>query len=176
MKGAWILILLAGLADIRAEDVKTKLSTLWTVESLNIIGADVLTSFLPESQEELEKFAGGKEKVKHYMLAGALIYEIPISMIFLSRYLPTTANRWTNVAAAAITGFLLVGGGSGQPHYIALAVVQVATLSYIGYLAFQLEDEKDAGSGTPHPLEKPGLGIRVDPREGLMGLRYTQGF
>ena len=59
--------------------------------------------FVPGTQDEIEKYAGGKNNIKYYMLAGAVIYEIPIGMIFLSRYLSYDANRWTNIGAAALT-------------------------------------------------------------------------
>src|SRR4051812_48688430 len=61
--------------------VRTKLSTLWTVESFNIVATDLLSSLDPEWRDRLERYAGGKDKVKWYMLAGTVIYEIPISMI-----------------------------------------------------------------------------------------------
>jgi hypothetical protein len=40
------------------DPVRTKLSTLWTVVALDMIGADILGSYIPGAQEELEDFAG----------------------------------------------------------------------------------------------------------------------
>ena len=157
------------------DNVRTKLSALWTVESLNMIGADVLGSFIPGTQEELEEYAGGKEEVKNYMLAGAVIYEIPISMIFLSRYLPYQVNRWTNVGAAALTALTVLGAGSHQPHYYFMAAAQTLTLSWITWTAIKWPDA-NAAAGKAGNEKKHDLGMNLDAPKGLYGLRYSYRF
>jgi hypothetical protein len=129
-------------AETGNQEIQNKLSTLWTVVALNMIGADVLSSFIPGKQEEVVRFAGGEKNVKYYMLAGAAIYQIPISMIFLSRYLPRPVNRWTNVAAAALAALAIVGGGSLEPHYIFVASAEILTLSYITWTALRWPDDR----------------------------------
>jgi hypothetical protein len=158
--------------------VRTKLSTLWTVQSLNIVATDVLSSMIPGWREELERFAGGKEKVKWYMLAGTLIYEIPISMIFFSRYLDRDANRWANVGAAGVTAALLVGGGNGEPHYYVMATIEVITLAYIAWTALQWEPPTDSQAALPARIESPASGLRLlaDPITGACGLSYALRF
>lgn len=156
--------------------VRSKLSTLWTVEALNIIGADVLSSFIPGKQVEIEKFAGGKDNVKYFMLFGTAVYEIPIGMILLSRYLPYKVNRWTNISAAAVTAILVLGGGSLEPHYIAMASVQTLTLSYIAWTAFQWPNPKamqDVNSGA---AGGNNIRLQFNPNTGRYGLNYAFAF
>jgi hypothetical protein len=121
----------------RDQEIQARLSTLWTVVALNMIGADVLSSFIPGKQDEVVRFAGGENNVKYYMLAGAVIYQIPISMVFLSRHLPRQVNRWANVAASILAAIAIVGGGSSEPHYIFAASAEILTLSYITWTALR---------------------------------------
>jgi len=51
----------AFMRDRESEKAQSRLSTLWTVVSLNMIGADVLSSYVPGTQDEIEKYAGGKK-------------------------------------------------------------------------------------------------------------------
>jgi len=145
------------------EAIKKKLSTLWLVESLNIIGSDVLTSFIPGHEEELEDFAGGKENIKYFMLGGAVLYSIPISMTFLSRYLPRDINRWTNVGAAAVTATGIVVGRSNEPHYIFLASVQLLTLSYVTWTALRWPDSS---------AKRHDIGFHLGPDESRLFYTY----
>lgn len=158
--------------DVEKQDeaVRNKLSTLWTVVSLNMIGADVLTSYIPGSQDEVIKFAGGKGNVKNFMLAGAAIYEIPISMIFLSKYLPYNANRWTNVSAAALSTLFILGGGSFHPHYIFIASAETLTLGYIAWTSIGWLNPDGNWN------KKNDIGIQVDPNQKQYGLKYSYHF
>lgn len=65
------------------KEMKSELSTLWTVVTLNMITADVLSLYIPEARDEFIETADGKEA--DLMLLGAIMYQIPISMIFLSK-------------------------------------------------------------------------------------------
>ena len=156
------------LAREKDREVRTRLSTLWTVVSLNMIGADVLSSYLPGKQEEVIDFAGGEKNVKYYMLGGAIIYEIPISMIFLSRVVPVNAGRWVNTGSAAFCALTIVGGGSTEPHYVFAASVEILALSYIVYTAFTMPD-------TEGPVEsRHKLGVTADPNR--PGMTYSYNF
>ena len=66
------------------------------------------------------------------LLVFAILLEIPIAMIFVSRILKPGANRWANTVAAAITSVFVVGGGSMElPFYAFFATVEVACMALI---------------------------------------------
>lgn len=45
------------------------------------------------------------------LLIFAVLVEIPILMIYLSRRLPYSINRWANILAAIITILFVIGAG-----------------------------------------------------------------
>ena len=92
------------------EDMKVKLSTLWVVVMFNMLSADILSFFL-------ELRTGGETQITQgLMLFAAIMMEIPIAMIFLSRVLKYRANRWANIIAGAISIAFVIGGGSTYPR------------------------------------------------------------
>lgn len=117
-------------------DRRVLFSTLWIVVVLNILVADVLAFYIPGAMEEVAEFAGGMP-VTQLMLVGAIMNEIAIAMIFLSRILGYQANRWANIVASVIAIAYVVGGGSTYPHYIFLAGVEVLCLLLVIWLAWR---------------------------------------
>ena len=71
------------------------------------------------------------------LLAFAILLEIPIAMIFLSRVLKYRANRWANIIAAVITIVFVIGGGSTDLHYLFFATVEVVLLAIIIWYAWK---------------------------------------
>jgi hypothetical protein len=66
------------------------------------------------------------------LLVFAILLEIPVVMIYLSRVLKPTANRWANTVAVAVTVVYVIGGGSfNLPHYIFFAAVEIGCMAYI---------------------------------------------
>jgi hypothetical protein len=65
------------------------------------------------------------------LLVFAILIEIPIAMIFVSRILKPVANRWANTVAAVVTTVFVVGGGSPYLHYYFFATVEVACMALI---------------------------------------------
>jgi hypothetical protein len=121
---------------IAKPDTETKLSILWILVMFNMAFADILSLFIPGIHEELAAFAGDTP-VANFMLIGAVIHQIPIFMIFLSRVLGWKANRRANIGAGIITIVYVVGGGSLLPHYLFIATVEVLTMLYIIRIAWQ---------------------------------------
>lgn len=74
------------------------------------------------------------------MLIFAILLEIPIAMIFLSRILKYRANRWANILAGAITIPFVIGGGSAVLHYIFFATVEVVAMLVIVWYAWKWPD------------------------------------
>ena len=120
-------------------DVKVKLSTLWIVVMFNMAYADILSLNIPGIHEELAAFAGDTP-ISTLMLIGAVIIQIPVGMIFLSRILAYKINRWANITAGAFVIIFVVGGGSLIPHYIFLATVEVLCLLLVIWTAWNWSD------------------------------------
>ena len=109
----------------------TRLSTLWVVVMFNMAFADILTFIKPGALEGLWAGQAGVHITDGLLLVFAVLLEIPIAMIFLSRVLKPQANRWANTAAAVATTLFVVGGGSASPHYLFFAAVEIACMALI---------------------------------------------
>ena len=112
-------------------DIGTRLSTLWVVVMFNMVFADILTFITPGALQELWAGQAGVQITPGLLLVFAILLEIPIAMIFVSRVLNRGANRWANTVAAAITTVFVVGGGSLDLHYVFFATVEVACMALI---------------------------------------------
>jgi hypothetical protein len=116
--------------------MQARLSTLWVFIMFNMVFADILSFMYPGGLKEvLTGYAGGVHVTPGFLLGAAVVTEIPIAMIVLSRVLQHRANRWANIVAAGITIVYVVGGGPiNQLHYIFFAAMEVAcALLIIGY-------------------------------------------
>ena len=118
------------------EDMKAKLSILWVIVMFNMLTVDILSLYIPGVLEDMAEL-GGETEVSRFMLVAAILMEIPIAMIFLSRVLKYRVNRWANIIAGVITIVFVVGGGSAYPHYIFLGAIEVACMLLIIWLAWQ---------------------------------------
>ena len=123
-------------------DTKVLLSTLWMVVMINMLNADILSLYIPGALNELVKFAG-KTPVTQLLLSGAIMEEISIAMIFLSRMLKYGVNRWTNIITSIIAIAFVIGGGSSYPHYIFMATVEVLCLLLIIWNAWKWSGLED---------------------------------
>ncbi len=112
-------------------DPGTRLSTLWVVVMFNMVFADILTFIKPGALQELWAGQAGVQITAGVLLGFAVLLEVPIAMIFVSRVLKPRPNRWANTVAAAVTTAFVVGGGSLTPHYVFFASVEVACMALI---------------------------------------------
>jgi hypothetical protein len=112
-------------------DLGTRLSTLWVVVMFNMVFADILTFIKPGALQEMSAGQAGVHVTPGILLAFAILLEIPIAMIFVSRVLKPRASVWANGAAALITTVFVVGGGSWDLHYLFFATVEVACMALI---------------------------------------------
>jgi hypothetical protein len=109
--------------------MKTKLSTLWIVVMINMIFADIFTIMVElVHKNTLSELPGD---VKTVMAIAAIVTNIPILMIYLSRTLPYKLNRILNIIAGIFTIIYVVGGGMLTPHYIIIASIEVILLLMI---------------------------------------------
>ncbi len=119
-------------------DTKVLLSTLWIVVMINMAFADILGLFIPGALEEVAKTSVSTgTTIPQLMLGGAIMLEIPIAMILLSRVLKFKVNRWTNIIASVFTIVYVVGGGTLSPHYIFIATIEVVCMLLIVWFAWK---------------------------------------
>jgi hypothetical protein len=107
------------------------ISTLWIVVMINIAFADIFSFMLPAVAPSFPITQG-------IMFGFAIILEIPIAMIILSRVLKDKANRWVNTIASVITIAFCIGGGSlTQLHYIFFLVMEIVCMAIIVWLVWK---------------------------------------
>ncbi len=118
-------------ADV-VNDIGTRISTLWIVVMFNMVFADILSFIQPGALQALWDGQAGVQLTSGLLLVFAVLLEIPIAMIFVSRVLKPGANRWTNTVAAVITTAFVIGGGSMElPFYAFFAAAEVASMALI---------------------------------------------
>lgn len=120
-------------------DVREEISLLWIVVMINMIFADILSFMLPSFLNGSLTGNTPFEITEGIMLVFALILEIPIAMIFLSRVLKGRANRWANIVASSITIIFIIGGGSMVLHYMFFGTVEVLILLLIIKYAWKMK-------------------------------------
>jgi hypothetical protein len=108
--------------------VREKLSLLWVVVILNMIVADVLSAFLAFDDPNILALP---DNAKTMMAVFALIINLPIAMVYLSRTLPHKRCRTANIVVAAVTLLFVIGGGAALPHYFVIAGIELALLGSI---------------------------------------------
>lgn len=100
-----------------------RISTLWIVVLLNMLFADILNFITPGITTP--------EVTPGVLLLFAMLLEIPIAMVFLSRTLKPRANRLANVVASVVTIVFTTAGGTLNLHYAFFAAVEVACMLLI---------------------------------------------
>ena len=122
-------------------DTKIKLSTLWIVIMLNLIFADILSIMIELANKNTLDIIG--EDIFTTMAVAAIVTNIPILMIYLSRALPFKINRISNITAAFITILYVIGGGSLTLHYVILAGIEVVLLLIILWSSWKWASEEE---------------------------------
>lgn len=121
-------------------EMKKKLSLLWLFAMLNYIYADILTLMDSSVLKELiTGVVGGMQMTPGFLLAAAILMEIPIAMVVLSQVLKYRANRWANIIAGIIkTAAVVMSMFVGEPssYYLFFGVIEVATTLTIVWLAW----------------------------------------
>ena len=117
-------------------EIRVKLSTLWIVVMFNILAADIVGFMNPGALAEIVSGDVGFEVTQGLLLVFAILLEIPIAMILLSRVLKYSVNRWANIVASVITIVYIIGGGSAYLSYFFFATVEVVCLLFIAWYAW----------------------------------------
>ena len=118
-------------------DTKVLLSTLWIIVMINMLKADILGLFIPGALEEVAKTSVSTgASIPQLMLFGAVMGNLAIAMIILSRVLKYRINRWVNIIVGIVTIAYIWGGMSSTPHYIFIASVETLCLLLIVWFAW----------------------------------------
>jgi hypothetical protein len=113
-------------------DTKVLLSTLWIVVMINMLKADILSLNIPGAAEELARTSASTGiAIPQLMLVGAIMGQLGIATIILSRVLKYGINRWVNIVAGIVTSAYIWGGMASYPHYIFIATVETVCLALI---------------------------------------------
>ena len=113
-------------------DTKVLLSTLWIVVMLNMLKADILSLNIPGAAEEVARASASTgASIPQLMLIGAIMGQLAIAMIILSRVLKYGLNRWVNIVVGIVTIAYIWGGMASYPHYIFIATVETLCLLLI---------------------------------------------
>jgi hypothetical protein len=124
--------------SIKKIDTKVLLSTLWIVVMINMLKADILSLYIPGSAEELARTSASIGAfIPQLMLFGAVMGNLAIAMIILSRVLKYGINRWVNIVVGIVTIAYIWGGMSSTPHYIFIASVETLCLLLIVWFAWK---------------------------------------
>lgn len=117
---------------IGIESMRVRLSTLWIFVMFNMAFADIVGFLNPGALENMMAM----KPSQGLLLVFAMLVEIPIAMIVLSRLLKYRANRWANIIAGVITILWVVGGGTISVSYIFFATIEVACMLLIIWYAW----------------------------------------
>lgn len=112
------------------------LSTLWLFATLNYLYCDIATlmdsKMLPQF---LSGHVEGIELTQTFLLGGAILVEIPIALVLISRVVTRhQVNRWANIAAGVImTGVQTATLFNGVPaaYYTFFSIIEIATTAFI---------------------------------------------
>ena len=134
---------------MKALNTRAGLSTMWIFVMLNMIFADIL-GFMDSTMLKMY-LSGHAEQVTitpTFLLVAAIVTQIPLAMIVLSRLLPDRANRWANIVAAVLTAAYVIGGSSySGPQYIFMVGVQSLALAVIAWSAWSTRPVREHSAG-----------------------------
>jgi len=122
-------------------DVRIMLSALWVARMLTGFVGDVLKFYEPRMVEQI--LAGevdGMPLTQGFLLTAAIMFVLPVFMVFLSLTLPHKANRWANIILAII--FLALNLVGELPTYeyayrTFLVIVEMVFLALIVWYAWR---------------------------------------
>jgi len=132
------------------ERLRSKLSTLWIVATLNYLYCDVVTLMDPSLLKQFLAGQIGSVQISQGFLLGAgVLVEIPMVMVLLSRVLGDRPNRIANIVAAtvmtAVQALSLVAKAPA-PYYIFFSVIEIALTSAIVWYAWTWRSDVRAPS------------------------------
>ena len=124
-----------GVTVSETKDRKMVLSTLWMFVTLNYIYADIVTMIANPTiyQKAANLMTPGA------VLALAVLMEVPIAMVLLSRVLKHKINRWMNIFAGIESSAFVaitVHGPMATPYYMFFAAIEIGCTLFIVWYAW----------------------------------------
>ena len=124
---------------------KILLSTLWLFATVNYMFCDIFTLFHSESLKQLMSGEmGGMIISQTFLLGFAILMEIVMVMIVLSRFLPYKANRSLNIIIGLFMTFVqgsTLFTADNTLHYIFFSIVEISTTIFIVYYAWNWKEK-----------------------------------
>jgi hypothetical protein len=132
----------------KPEDKKPVLSALWIYLSVNYIYCDHLGIMEPGMIKGLSAgHVGTIQVTQEFLLAAALLMQVPFLMIVLSRILRYRANRLANIIAAVVMIIVQLGtmgmGTAPTGVYIFYSVIEVACNLVVIWIAWNWTYQED---------------------------------
>lgn len=115
---------------------------MWIFLTANYLYCDVFSHMQPEVLKGLVTTGelSGLQVTDPFLLASALLMEIPIAMIVLSRVLKFNVNRGANIIAGTLMAFVQIGtlplGTEPTLHYLFYSTIEVVCNLIIVWLAW----------------------------------------
>ena len=110
-----------------------RLSTLWIFATLNYLYCDVVTLMDPVKQSSIQLTQG-------FLLGAAILVEIPIGMVLLSRTLNYRTNRWANIIAGAImtaVQILTLFVAAPKMYYVFFSAIEITCTALIVWYSWR---------------------------------------
>jgi hypothetical protein len=128
---------------LNSMSVGEKLSLLWLFAMLNYIYADIMTIMDAPVMNDL--LAGNLDvpMTPAFLFMGAILMEIPIAMVVLSRILSHKINRIANIVAGIIKTLAVIGStfvGTPAAYYLFFGIIEIATTSFIVLYAWKWKE------------------------------------
>lgn len=122
-------------------DMRVKLSTLWLFVMLNYLYCDVMGLMDPVMLNQfLTGDLDGITINEDFLLGAAIMMEVPIAMVLLSRILDYKINRWANIGAGSFKTIVMIAsmfvGEGPAKYYLFFGVIEIATTSFIVWYAW----------------------------------------
>ncbi len=122
-------------------DQRVLLSYLWIFATLNYLYCDVLGLMDPGLLKQyLSGTVNGMEMTPAFLLSGAILMQIPIAMVLISRFGKYHFNRWANIVAGLIKTFTMILTmfvGVPTMYYIFFGTIEILTTAFIVWYAWK---------------------------------------
>lgn len=124
---------------------KSILSTLWIFVTLNYLYCDLM-GLMDKSilSQFLTGNVDGMEVDETFLLLAALLMEIPMGMVLLSKTLPYKMNKLANIIAGTIKTLVMIITlfvGTATTYYLFFAAIEISTTIGIVIYAWRWKNE-----------------------------------